>query len=264
MNTDISAPFWKVAAVLVVLHSVAISAANAQVQIKARAITTSSGERVCLISLSNESDNAKLESIKVKLFNYEAFIAEFGPFDLATRQTSAFEQSVGWNSHCTGQDVFYRVTYSKQGLVNNLIVTESVSAGTPSAVPGLLSQFVVALLALFSAGAGAWITHRFSLKREREKDHLAWKTKKFESAQPAIQNFLNSWAASIVPSMLESNFAELKRKVGLSSEIMLEYENTYKLLSDSRIGIDQKRDAAKKMDEAVRLLLNKADPYSSS
>jgi len=65
-------------------------------------------------------------------------------------------------------------------------------------------------------------------------------------------------------SMLENHFTELKRKVDLSSQIMLEYETTYKLLSDSRIGLDEKRGAAKKLDEAVRLLLSKSDPYDPS
>jgi len=200
MKADIWAPVRKVAGVLVIAHSVAIPAAYAQVHIKAREIITKTGERACLVNLSNEFDSARLESIKVRLFNHEAFIAEFGPFDLASHQTTAFEQSVGWSSQCTGQEVFYRVTYTKQGLLNELIVTEPVLTNTGSPIPALLNQFVVALLALFSAGAGAWITHRFSLKREREKDHLAWRIKKFESAQPAMQDFLNSWGASIVPA----------------------------------------------------------------
>ena len=216
------------------------------------------------MSLSNDFKQANLKAIKVKLFNTETFIAEFGPFNLAGRQTTAFEQSVRWNTQCSGSDVFYRVTFTKEGLQNDLIVTPTLPVRTSSTIPGFVSQIVVALLALLSAGAGAWITHRFSLKREREKDRLAWRMKTFESLQPAVRDFLNAWGASTVPAMLQNNFAELRRKADVEADIVAEYEAAYKTLSDAGIDNDQKKAAAKKLDAAVRSFLKRSEPYVSS
>lgn len=247
----------------IALHVIA-SSSVAQISLKAHAVTTANNNRACLVSLSNDSERDGLRAIKVRLFSEDSFVAEFGPLDLAPRQTSVVEQLVRLGTQCTGSDVFYRITYLREGTLNDLIVTAPRPTNLNSTIPALANQIVVALLALISAAVGAWMTHRFSFVREREKDRLAWRTKTHESLQPAVLNFLDTWGANPVPSMLSTHFAELKKKVDLGADLVSKYEATYKLLSDPKIDADEKRAAAKALDQSVRSFLKESAPFTPS
>jgi hypothetical protein len=120
------------------------------------------------------------------------------------------------------------VSFSSRG------VRMSVARVSPSAQTSSLpwSTLAPAIMTLVGTFAGAALAHTLSMKRERLTLERSSRSSRMAAAVPALNAFLADWSASVLPNVLETQYAILSRATALPGSIGIAYLQTMKALRE--------------------------------
>lgn len=237
-------------AVLLACLGHALAFESPSVSVEGRSVLWTSGKRGCLIVLRNHNELVALARVQVTVFDAGDELFSVGPVDLAAGQTIVLRQPVALRTHCEDTHVFYHVTYERQGVHNETVLS---GAGGSAAAPvsAIAAPAIGGLIALVAALTGVWLTHLLTAARERVKD----RKEKFNHAEPLFNAFFVEWNRSPVPQDLQVRFDTLQRQILLDSEIVERYRQTYGILTDARVALDRKQEAAGQFEQHMRQYL---------
>jgi hypothetical protein len=233
----------------------AAASENSLIGIESRAVV-SNGSKQCLIALKSRSDSVGLTKVQVTAFDEGAIRFTVGPIDLAPGRSTVLRQGVDEFVRCSGEGLFYLVSYEYNGMPNEALISGYIASGATPASP-VAATAVGGMIGLVSAMAGIGLTHFTTLRRERLKE----RRDKFNRIEPLFNEFFASWNSSPMPQELQLRFDELHRRTSLEQGIVDQYRHTHRRLADPGIPIDQKREEATGFEQFMRQYLNKLDPH---
>jgi hypothetical protein len=99
--------------------------------------------------------------------------------------------------------------------------------------------------ALGGVALGAWLNHRWSRQRDRERRESEWSQMVFEKYEGAFREFLSKWIGSTDGAALKNHFTRLRREMLMPAHLEEEFRATLEIL-ESLVSDEKKSNAAAK------------------
>ncbi len=130
-----------------------------------------------------------------------------------------------------GQTRSILVHYEVHGISNTVpIAVEEPSSNVTGANYATL---IPALISFAGVIIGAWLLHRFTRRRDRDREKSEWRRYIFDKYEEAYREFLSGWGGTPSAVVLSATFSELRRKAIVPQELVAQVNTCKTILENS-------------------------------